>query len=338
MPISAISYKTKPKTQRISTYDIHEHLIGQDTSVDKILPYITTHEGGLSSPDAPVASFFLVGPTGSGKTHTVHCIAEYLHGNPKNFVRIDCAEFQLEHEVAKLVGAPPGYLGHRETAPILTQQKLNSVTSDRSNLSIVLFDEVEKAAPSLNRLLLGVLDRATLKLGDNTNCNFERSLIFFTSNLGTKDINSLTKPFFVLAPPPPTGGISKKKIENLTTGALRRHFSPEFLNRIDEFLVYNHLSQSDLEKILNLQLANFQKHVESRYGPRSPVLIFTDSLKNALLRKCEKFTGGRDLKRILRCHLIQPYAQFLCENDLSPGASHALGWKSGSLHVTETSI
>ena len=132
--------------------------------------------------------FLLLGPTGTGKTKTVEALAEVLHGSEKNVLKVDCGEFQMEHEVAKLIGAPPGYLGHRETQPMLTQQKLNAVTSEKCSLSLVLFDEIEKAAPSMTRLLLGVLDKGVLRLGDNSTVNFEKSLVFLTSNLGAREM------------------------------------------------------------------------------------------------------------------------------------------------------
>ena len=126
---------------------------------------------GLAPEGGPVGVFLLLGPTGTGKTRTVEALAEILHGSDKSILRVDCGEFQMEHEVAKLVGAPPGYLGHRETQPMLTQQKLAAVASEDCNLSLVLFDEIEKATPSMTRLLLAVLDKAALRLGDNTTVN-----------------------------------------------------------------------------------------------------------------------------------------------------------------------
>src|SRR5260370_34520396 len=152
-----------------------------------------------------VGVFLLLGPTGTGKTRTVEALAAVLHGSEKQLLRVDCGEFQMEHEVAKLIGAPPGYLGHRETPPLLTQQKLGAVTSEASNLALVLFDEIEKAAPSMTRLLLGVLDKAMLRLGDNTFVNFERTLIFLTSNLGAHQMRKEIRPDFcveALVPPP----------------------------------------------------------------------------------------------------------------------------------------
>ena len=175
-------------------------LIGQPEAINGIIPYVKMHQAGLAPEGRPAGVFLLLGPSGSGKTRTVEVIAEALHGSEKNVLRIDCGEFQMEHEVAKLIGAPPGYLGHRETHPMLSQAKLNGVTSEKSNLAIVLFDEVEKAASSLSRLLLGVLDKASLRLGDNTTVNFEKTLIFLTSNLGAREMLTHLKPAFGFNP------------------------------------------------------------------------------------------------------------------------------------------
>ena len=171
-------------------------VIGQPAAMTGIIPFVQMHQAGLAPEGRPVGVFLLLGPSGTGKTKTVEALAEVLHGSEKNVLRIDCGEFQMEHEVAKLIGAPPGYLGHRETHPLLTQQKVNAVASERSNLSIVLFDEIEKAAASMTRLLLGVLDKAALRLGDNTSVNFEKTMIFMTSNLGAREMLTFLKPAF----------------------------------------------------------------------------------------------------------------------------------------------
>ncbi len=176
--------------------DLRRLLIGQDDAVEAIVPFVQMHQAGLSPEGRPIGVVLLLGPTGTGKTRTVEALAEVLHGSSKNLLKIDCGEFQMEHEVAKLIGAPPGYLGHRETQPLLSQGKLNAVTSEASDISIVLFDEIEKAAPSMTRLLLGILDKATLRLGDNTTVNFERTLIFMTTNIGAKSMQRVAKPDF----------------------------------------------------------------------------------------------------------------------------------------------
>src|ERR1700682_4807551 len=171
------------KVEDLAT-QLSRKVVGQPAAGEIIIPYIQMFQAGLAPEGRPVGIFLLLGPTGTGKTKTVEALAEILHGSEKNVLKVDCGEFQMEHEVAKLIGAPPGYLGHRETQPLLTQQKLSAVTSEGSNISLILFDEIEKAAPSMTRLLLGVLDKATLRLGDNSTVNFERSMIFLTSNLG----------------------------------------------------------------------------------------------------------------------------------------------------------
>src|ERR1700744_3547495 len=174
-------------------------VVGQPNVIDAIIPCVEMFQAGLAPEPRPVGVFLLLGPTGTGKTRTVEAIAEAIHGSSRNVLKMDCGEFQMEHEVAKLIGAPPGYLGHRETQPMLSQQKLTSVTSDRSALSLVLFDEIEKAAPSLSRLLLGVLDRGVLRLGDNSVVNFEKSIVFLTSNLGAREMMREINPDFGFA-------------------------------------------------------------------------------------------------------------------------------------------
>ncbi len=187
----------RPVPRDIAT-ELSRRVIGQPQSLARIVPYIHMYQAGLAPEGRPAGVFLLLGPTGTGKTKTVEALADVLHGNQKNVLRVDCGEFQMEHEVAKLVGAPPGYLGHRETQPMLTQARLAAVASEQSSVSIVLFDEIEKAAPSMTRLLLGILDKATLRLGDNNVVNFERSLIFLTSNLGARSMMKELNPQFGL--------------------------------------------------------------------------------------------------------------------------------------------
>ncbi|MGH9595037.1 MAG: AAA family ATPase, partial [Bryobacteraceae bacterium] len=210
-------------------------VVGQPNAVASIVPYIQMHQAWLAPDGRPVGVFLLLGPTGTGKTRTVEALADVLHGGPKHLLKVNCGEFQMEHEVAKLIGAPPGYLGHRETQPMLTQQKLNAAASERSDLTFVLFDEIEKAAPSMTRLLLGILDKAQLRLGDNTTVNFERTMIFLTSNLGAQAMQHAMNPSFGF------GGMVHsadrdvgRKLERIGMNAVRRKFTPEFVNRIDK--------------------------------------------------------------------------------------------------------
>ncbi len=228
------------------------------------------YQAGLNPEGRPVGIFLLLGPTGTGKTRTVEALAEVLHGSEKKVVKIDCGEFQSDHEVAKLIGAPPGYLGHSETQPVLTQEKLSQAISPECPVSIVLFDEIEKAAPALSTLLLGILDRATLTLGDNTTVNFEQSLIFLTSNLGAREMMKEMKPDLGFQGSGERNPVElASKLENIGVAAVRRRYSPEFVNRIDVVITYQPLDEQALAAILEQHIGDLQKHVNTRLGSRS---------------------------------------------------------------------
>ncbi|HET8548453.1 MAG TPA: AAA family ATPase, partial [Bryobacteraceae bacterium] len=264
---------------------LKRRVIGQDKAVRTIVPWVQMHQSGLSPEGRPAGVFLMLGPTGTGKTRTAEALAEVLHGSSRHMLKIDCGEFHLEHEVAKLIGAPPGYLGHRETHPVLTQPRLTAVTSRHSDLSLVLFDEIEKAAPSLTRLLLGVLDKGVLRLGDNTAVNFERSLIFMTSNLGASGMMKTLEAGFGFRPDGPVDpGTRAKQLENIAMAAVRRHFSPEFVNRLDATITYEPLDGDVLARILDLQLAELQAHIDKRLGDRGFQLCVGKEGRRWLLR------------------------------------------------------
>ncbi len=296
-------------------------VIGQPQALSSIVPYVHMYNAGLSPEGRPVGVFLLLGPTGTGKTRTVEALAEVLHGSRKHMVRVDCGEYQLDHEVAKLIGAPPGYLGHRETHPILTQSKLAAVTSEKSSLSIILFDEIEKAAPSLNRLLLGVLDKASLRLGDNNVVNFERSLIFLTSNLGAHGMMKELTPGFGFTSDrnkAPEAG----RLENIAMAAVRRNFSPEFVNRIDATVTYQPLSTDTLTEILTQQLNDLQNHIETRLGSRGFRLTVSSKGRDFLLKEgSSPEYGARELKRAIHQKLTQPLAELVVLGKVKPGGS-----------------
>src|SRR6202051_2344617 len=173
---------------------IHPLVIGQEEAIHEIVRTYQTYLAGLSPNGRPIGNFLFLGPTGTGKTRAVEATAEALLGNPRALIKIDCGEFQHSHEIAKLIGSPPGYLGHRETHPLLAQEVLNQYHTDIIKLSFVLFDEIEKASDALWNLLLGILDKGTLTLGDNRRVDFSRALIFMTSNLGASEMGSILRP------------------------------------------------------------------------------------------------------------------------------------------------
>ena len=315
-----------PNRMRRSGEDLLAQLagrvVGQPQAMTEIVPYVQMHRAGLAPDGRPVGVFLLLGPTGTGKTRTVEALAEVLHGSDRNLLRVDCGEFQMDHEVAKLIGAPPGYLGHRETQPMLSQQKLGSVTSETSNLSLVLFDEIEKAAPSMTRLLLGVLDKAQLRLGDNTTVNFDRSLIFLTSNLGAEAMRRELMPDFGFEKLlPETRRSNFKKLDAIGLGAVKRRFSPEFVNRIDAVITYHPLDAKSLESILDLQLDALEAHIAERLEDEAFGVEVTPSARRFLLRKgTSKEYGARELKRTILRHVTQPLAGLVETGALSAEA------------------
>src|SRR4051812_21815116 len=301
---------------------LSQKVVGQPAATKVIVPYIQMFQAGLAPEGRPVGVFLLLGPTGTGKTKTVEALAEVLHGSEKNVLKVDCGEFQMEHEVTKLIGAPPGYLGHRETQPMLTQQKLNAVTSEKSSLSLVLFDEIEKAAPSMTRLLLGVLDKGQLRLGDNSTVNFEKSLVFLTSNLGAREMMREINPEFGFQSVRPAERSDlTSKLQSIALVAVRKRFSPEFVNRIDCIITYQPLTPEALSAILDHQITDLQNHVNTRLGNRSFTLEVPPDARQFLLQKgTSSEYGARELNRTIHRFLTQPLATMVATNQINPGA------------------
>jgi ATP-dependent Clp protease ATP-binding subunit ClpA len=298
--------------------ELATRVVGQGQALTQIVPYVQMHWAGLSPDGRPAGVFLLLGPTGTGKTRTVEALADALHGSEKHMLKVDCGEFQMEHEVAKLIGAPPGYLGHRETPPMLTQQKLTSVTTESSDLSLVLFDEIEKAAPSMTRLLMGVLDKAALRLGDNNTVNFERSLIFLTSNLGAREMRDRLRPGFGFeAITGGSSGATLQKLHHIGMGAVRRKFSPEFVNRIDTVITYQPLDAEALAEIVDLQIAALELHIKNRLAERAFELEVTVAARQHLLNKgTSSEYGARELKRTILRDLTQPLAAMVANGEV----------------------
>jgi ATP-dependent Clp protease ATP-binding subunit ClpA/CheY-like chemotaxis protein len=314
--------KTAPETTANLATVLSQKVVGQPAATSLIVPYVQMFQAGLSPEGRPVGVFLLLGPTGTGKTKTVEALAEVLHGSAKNILKIDCGEFQMEHEVAKLIGAPPGYLGHRETQPMLSQQKLTSVSSDQCALSLVLFDEIEKAAPSLTRLLLGVLDKGILRLGDNSSVNFEKCLIFLTSNLGAREMMKEINPDFGFqAGAVKTNEDISGKLKSIGMVAVRKKFSPEFVNRIDSVITYQPLSAQSLAAIVDHQITDLQAHVNTRLGNRCFTIEVPFDTRQWLIEKGTSTEyGARELNRTIHRHLTQPLATMVATGGIDAGA------------------
>jgi ATP-dependent Clp protease ATP-binding subunit ClpA len=301
-------------------------VIGQDEAVEQIVNIYQMHMTGLSAPGRPVGNFLFLGPTGSGKTRTVEATAEALVHNPRAVIKIDCAEFQHSHEIAKLIGSPPGYLGHRETHPLLSQEVINQHHTESVKLSFILFDEIEKASDALWNLLLGILDKATLTLGDNRKVDFSRALIFMTSNLGASEMSALSSPKLGFNRahstdnPPEANEEMARKISKTGVEAARRKFTPEFINRIDKTVVFKPLGESELRRILDLELGQVQQRI--LYSPAEKTFVFTvsEAGKNHLLSEgIDVKYGARHLKRAIERLLVHPLSNLMATSQVAPG-------------------
>src|ERR1700752_3249739 len=242
--------------------ELRQRVVGQNEAVQALVDLYQVFCAGLHSPGRPVGNLLFLGPTGSGKTRTVEAAAEILFGNSGAVIKVDCAEFQHSHEIAKLIGSPPGYLGHRETIPLITQEELAASHRDDLKLSFLLFDEIEKASDALWHLLLGMLDKATLTLGDNRRVDLSQTVIFLTSNLGGGEIAELMEGGmgFIQPKDKPESGLDQK-VERTAVEAARRKFSPEFMNRLDKVVVFHPLRREQLEEVLDIELGQVQQRV-----------------------------------------------------------------------------
>jgi ATP-dependent Clp protease ATP-binding subunit ClpB len=322
-----------PTVRSNDTRDFHQALrtkiVGQEEGIQALVDLYQVFCAGLNSPGRPVGNLLFLGPTGSGKTRIVEAAAEILFGDPRLVIKVDCAEFQHSHEIAKLIGSPPGYLGHRETHPLITQEALAASHSDKLKLSFLLFDEIEKASDALWQLLLGMLDKATLTLGDNRRVDLSQTVIFMTSNLGGSDITDLMVGGygFIKSDDKPKANLDEK-VERTAVEAARRKFSPEFMNRLDKVVVFHPLQRKQLEQVLDIELTMVQQRVlETAKGQF--LFRVTESGRDFLLREgTDQRYGARHLKRAIERHVVYPMANLLATEQVHSGDLVCIDWNS----------
>jgi ATP-dependent Clp protease ATP-binding subunit ClpB len=329
-----------PRKRGDEAEDLHRRLsrlvVGQDEAIREIVDVYQLYRTGLNAPGRPIANLLFLGPTGCGKTRLVEATAECLAGDPKAVIKIDCAEFQHSHEIAKLIGSPPGYLGHRETHPLLSQEMVDRYQTDTVKVSFVLFDEIEKASDSLWNLLLGILDKATLTLGDNRRVDFSRAMIFMTGNLGSAEMNSVLKPklgFDTAARV--MDAATSGKMARSAVDAARRKFTPEFINRLDKIVVFAPLDRKELRSIVDLELETLQNRIAGQSLDRSFEFTITDTAKDFLLAEGTDLRyGARHLKRTIDRLLVQPLASLIASGQARGGDLLSIDHEAGSPGMT----
>ena len=318
------------KCPRAQEFDekLGARIIGQENAVRGVSNLYQLFLAGMNQPNRPIGTLLFLGPTGSGKTRVVEAAAEVLFNDPNAVVKIDCAEFQHSHEIAKLIGSPPGYLGHRETSPLLSQENIDRFRTEEAPLSIVLFDEIEKASDALWQLLLGILDKATLTLGDNRRVNFSQTIIVMTSNLGAREMSGLMDGRHRLHArrDERTASIEARrnideKIHRTAVQAASRNFSPEFMNRIDKVVVFHSLNEQHLRQILELELCALQDRI-MRSANTKFVFHCSDAVKEMLLREGIDYRyGARHLKRSIERLLVLPISNLVATGQVELGDS-----------------
>ncbi len=342
-----------PEQKSPRAQDFEERLgariVGQERAVRRMSGLYQIFLAGMNPLNRPIGTMLFLGPTGSGKTRVIEAAAEVLFADTNAVVKIDCAEFQHSHEIAKLIGSPPGYLGHRETSPMLTQENLDRMHNDELKLTLVLFDEIEKASDALWQLLLGILDKATLTLGDNRRVDFSKCMIIMTSNLGAREMSELISGGIGFAPgkgvKSPDNEVDQK-IYRTAVEAARRKFSPEFMNRIDKVVVFRSLKEHHLRAILDLELQGVQDRIMMSAGTKF-VFQCSDEAKDMLLHEGIDYKyGARHLKRSIERFLVYPLSNLVATSqidlgdlifvDLNPGTRKLLFSKqSGGALITE---
>jgi ATP-dependent Clp protease ATP-binding subunit ClpA len=313
-------------------------IVGQEDAIHQVVEMYQMYISGMSSPGRPIANLMFLGPTGSGKTRLVEATAECLLEDPKAVIKIDCAEFQHSHEIAKLIGSPPGYLGHRETSPVLTQHALDRHHTPTTKLSIVLFDEIEKASDALWNLLLGILDKATLTLGDNTKVDFSKAMIFMTSNAGAREMNDLMKPRLGFAPPVEHSCSSSEpagqEIARSGLDAAARKFTPEFINRIDKMVVFKPLGTTELDRVLDIELDSVKQRVLRAADDLRFVFAVTPSGRRYLLEEGTNVEyGARYLKRAIERLVVQPLSRLIASGQIVRGDVIQIDYRAQSFDV-----
>ena len=299
LDLTRVSKKVKLMQEKFAL-----RIVGQTDAVTALTDVLENYYGGFRDIARPVGSVLFLGPTGTGKTRAVEALCEGLFNFKDAMIKVDCAEFQHSHEIAKLIGSPPGYLGHRETPARFTQRQLNAYSSPEMPLSVVLFDEIEKACDELWHLLLGILDKGTLTIGDNSTIKFHDTIIVMTSNIGASQMADATDEVG-LGFQTPVKSVTDARMQDIAMSAAKKKFTPEFLNRLDRIVMFKTLTREQVTEIMGLELGLLQTKMFEQHNSRlcpSPA-----ALDEILRRGYSTKYNARELRRVIEREISSPH-------------------------------
>ena len=312
LDVTRLSARSAELTARFSS-----HIFGQPEATEAFTNVLEKFHSGIYDHTKPIASLLFLGPTGTGKTASVEAFVTGLFGSPDKLLKIDCAEFQHSHEMARLIGSPPGYLGHRETAAYITTAKIAAIQSPEFPFAVLLFDEIEKASDAIWNLLLGILDKGTLTLGTNERVDLTATIIVMTSNVGSKEMAKQSDGDGSLGFESPTAeNLSTVRLQEISKSAAKRKFMPEFLNRLDEIVVFNTLTKDDIKNILKLEVRKFQEQVVRTSKAVVHIDISPSAEKEILAEGFDKKYGARFLKRTIEKRVTIPVARVVASKQV----------------------
>jgi ATP-dependent Clp protease ATP-binding subunit ClpB len=309
IPISRLQEGEREKLVKLEEH-LHLRVVGQDEAIKAVANAVRRARAGLQDPNRPLGSFIFLGPTGVGKTELARALAEFLFDDENAMIRIDMSEYMEKHTVARLIGAPPGYVGYEEGGQL-------SEAVRRRPYSVVLFDEIEKAHPDVFNVLLQVLDDGRITDGQGRTVDFKNTVVIMTSNIGSQYI---------------TEEESREARRRLVTDALRAHFRPEFLNRVDEIIIFDRLTEDDLKKIVEIQLRRLSKRLEQQ----KITLKLSDSAKELLAREgYDPVYGARPLRRTIQREILDPLSIDILDGKIREGQTAHVDVKDGKLKFRE---
>jgi ATP-dependent Clp protease ATP-binding subunit ClpA len=305
-------------------------IIGQPKAVDALIRVLEKQRSGFYDTSRPIASMLFLGPTGVGKTGCVEAFVEGLYGDAKHMLKVDCAEFQHGHEIARLLGSPPGYLGHRETQPYFTNASISKLITPEIPFAVILFDEIEKSSDTLWNLLLGILDKGTLTTGSNEVVDMTKTVIVMTSNIGSSEMAEAVGDEgigFAVS----TGKTGN--LEEIAVNAARRKFMPEFLNRLDEIVTFNTLTPDDLNVIVDMEFAYLQQRIIKNSNVLFSLRVSPAARQQILKEGYDKRYNARNLKRTIEKHIGRPLEGLVSSYQILPKDTVIIDYHDGEWNV-----